>query len=242
VVTRAREKASELRSRLEAFGAEVLELPSIAFDASSDADRLRRAVAAGIGRYDWVVFTSPTGVERTVAAISEAGLDARAFAGSRIAAIGPGTAAALAASGLRSDLVPEDFVAEALAEAMPDGPGRVVLFRAEEAREVLPDRLAAKGWTVDVIPAYRTVLGEGDADARRHLQRGEVDAVTFTSSSTVTNFLRLVGEVPRPPVIACIGPVTARTAEERGWPPTVVAATSTLDGLVEALCRSLSPR
>lgn len=238
VVTRAREKASELRTRLEALGADVLELPSIAFEAPSDPEALRRTVHH-LGQADWVVFTSPTGVERAFAALRAEGADARSLAGARLAAIGPGTAAALEAVGLAADLVPPEFVAEALAEAMPPGPGKVVLLRAEEAREVLPERLAAKGWTVEVVAAYRTVLGSGDQAARDRLVAGEVDVVTFTSSSTVRNFVSLVGDVPRPPVIACIGPITAGTARELGWEPTVVSDDHSIDGLVAALTSTL---
>src|SRR5207249_178716 len=109
--------------------------------------------------------------------------------------------------------------------------GRLLLLRAEEAREVLPARLAAKGWDVDVVAAYRTVLGPG-GDGAAALDAGDVDAVTFTSSSTVRNFVRLAGGARRPPVVACIGPITAATADEVGWPATVVAEEHTIDGLV----------
>ena len=239
VVTRARERASALRTRLESLGARVLEAPVIAFEEPSEPHRLRAAVA-DLASTEWVVFTSPTGVERAFAAIDEAGGDARWFGGCRIAAIGPGTAASLTDRGLRADLVPEAFVAEALAEAFPEGGGRVLLLRAEEAREVLPERLRQKGWTVDVVPAYRTVMGDAGGEARRALLAGEVDAVTFTSSSTVRNFLDLVGDAPPPPVVACIGPVTATTAEEMGWTATVVASEHTIEGLVAAMLGALA--
>jgi uroporphyrinogen III methyltransferase/synthase len=122
---------------------------------------------------------------------------------------------------------------------MPEGPGRVLLIRAEQARPILPERLREKGWTVDVVPAYRTVLGEGDGTTRHALENSRVDAVTFTSSSTVRNFVELAGDVPRPPVVACIGPITAGTAKELGWRPTVVATEHTIAGLVDALVNAV---
>jgi uroporphyrinogen III methyltransferase / synthase len=236
IVTRAREKVSRLRADLEALGAVVVEMPSIAFEEPSDREWLRRAVChLGSGHVDWVIFTSATGVERTMAVLHAEGLDARSLARTQIAAIGAGTSATLRSAGIVADLVPDEFIAESLAAAMPRGPGRVVLLRAEEARETLPQALRDKGWAVEVVPVYRTVLGSGGPAGRSALERGEIDAVTFTASSTVRNFVALVGDVPRPPVIACIGPITAATAAELGWPATVVADEHTIEGLVRAL-------
>ena len=235
VVTRAREQASVLRTRLEDLGATVIEVPTIRFVPPTDPLALRRAVEAlAEGAYEWAVFTSPRGVEQTLGELWEAGFDARSLALTKVAAIGPGTADRLAAAGLRADLVPTEFVAESLADAFPEGAGRVGIFRAEEAREVLPDRLRDKRWEVEVVAAYRTVLGQGGTTPDRF------DAVTFTSSSTVKNFVTLVGDIARPAVIACIGPVTAETAREMGWEPTVVAQEHTIDGLVAALVDAFS--
>src|SRR5207249_3464323 len=211
--------ASDLRVRFETLGAAVTEVPAIAFADPSDP-ALPAAAVDRLSEYDWVVYTSPTGVERSFPLIG----DARRFGGARVAAIGPGTAAALADRFVRADLVPDVYVAEGLAAAFPEGPGRVLILRAEEAREVLPAMLTAKGWDVDVVPVYRTVLGVGEPGARGAFEAGQVDAVTFTSSSTVRNFVALVGDVPRPGVVACIGPITAQTARDLGWPPTVVAS------------------
>ena len=158
VVTRAREQASELRERLAALGATVLELPAIRIEPVD-------FVLPDLAAFGWVVFTSANGVDAFFdRGLAAAGLDARALAPVRIAAIGPGTAGALARRGLRADLVPERFVAESLLAAFPAGTGRVLLARAETARDVLPDGLAAKGYEVEVLAVYRTEAAPPDAD------------------------------------------------------------------------------
>ncbi|HZP30370.1 MAG TPA: uroporphyrinogen-III C-methyltransferase [Acidimicrobiia bacterium] len=237
VVTRAREQASGLRARLEQLGADVLELPSISIEPLDVA-------LPDLAGFGWVVFTSANGVaaffDRGLAA---AGLDARALAPVRVAAIGPATATALEAHGVRADLVPERFVAESLLEAfpMPAAAGeRVLLARAEQARDVLPDGLRARGYEVDVLAVYRTRPAVPDADALERVRRGSVDALTFTSSSTVANFCDLVGAVPDPqPLVVSIGPVTSRTARDRGLRVDVEAGEHTIDGLVAALCDAI---
>jgi uroporphyrinogen III methyltransferase/synthase len=230
VVTRAREQASELRDRLHALGAEVLELPSIALQPID-------FTVPDLAQFAWLVFTSANGV---AAFFHRLDGDARSLAGLSVAAIGPGTAGALRARGVRADLVPERFVAESLVDAFPAGPGRVLLARAETARDVLPDGLADKGWQVDVLAVYRTVQAEPDHEALERVRSGAVDAVTFTSSSTVTNFCDLVGDFAGPqPLVACIGPVTAQTAKERGLRIDAVAEEHTIDGLVSTLLATL---
>jgi uroporphyrinogen III methyltransferase/synthase len=238
VVTRARQQASALVERLAALGAATVEVPAIAIAEPADGGAaLAKAVErlAG-GGYDWVVVTSPNGAERLLAAVRDAGHDARAFGRARLAAIGPGTADALAQAHLVADLVPERFVAEALFDAFPyagpDG-GTVLLARAAVARDVLPDGLASRGWAVDVVEAYRTEPRPVD-DARRAALTG-AEIVTFTSSSTVTSFLDAVGADAVPPVVAVIGPVTAATARARGLTVDVEAGAHTIDGLVDAL-------
>jgi uroporphyrinogen III methyltransferase / synthase len=235
VVTRARDQASELVDRLATLGAATIEVPAIEIRGPADGGAaLGEAVGRlGAGAYDWVVVTSPNGARRLLDAVRAAGRDARAFGATRLAAIGPGTAEALAAGNLAADLVPDRFVAEALVEAFPPGPGHVLVARAAVARDALPDGLAAKGWDVDVVEAYRTEpapLGPDEADA---LAGAEI--VTFTSSSTVTNFLRAIGDRPVPPVVAAIGPVTAATAREHGLTVDVEAEVHTIAGLVDAL-------
>ena len=235
VVTRAREQASELRARLVALGAAVLELPAIRIVPIDFA--LPELLAFG-----WVVFTSANGVDAFFErGLEPARLDARALAGARLAAIGPGTAAALARRGLRADLVPERFVAESLLEAFPSGTGRVLLARAERARDVLPEGLARKGYDVEVLAVYRTEPAPVDPASLERVRTGAVDAITFTSSSTVDNFCDALGPAlpaPQPPAVS-IGPVTTATARERGLRVDAEADPHTIDGLVEALVRLL---
>ena len=238
VVTRSPGQAGELAARLRVHGAEVVEVPTIDIADPADGGVALRSAMAAPGGYDWLVVTSPNGARRALAELH----DARDLAGVRLAAVGPGTAAVLAEHHLRVDLVPERFVAEGLLEAFPDPPadgGRVLLARAEAAREVLPDGLRARGWQVDVVDAYRTVAAElGDGD--RAVARG-ADAITFTSASSVRNFVAAAGLGSVPPVVAVIGPVTAAAAQELGVQVTVEADRHTLDGLVAALVAALPP-
>lgn len=231
VVTRARDQAPELADRLARAGAEVVVAPTIEItDPGDGGDALRAAVGAVAGA-DWVVLTSPNGARRLCAELR----DGRDLAGVSLAAIGPGTAAALAEHHLVADLVPPRYVAESLLEAFPDPPpggGRVLLVRAEVARDVLPEGLRARGWSVEVVPAYRTVPVVPPADDRERMLGA--DAVVFTSSSTVDNWVAAVGP-EAPPVVAAIGPVTAATARGHGLEVAVEAREHTIEGVVEAL-------
>ncbi len=237
VVTRARAQAGELVGRLAALGAATVEVPAIEIVDPDDGGASLDAAVERLGDYDWLVLTSPNGARRLLDALDRAGRDARALGGVRLATIGPGTAAALAAARLIPNLVPPRFVAESLLDAFPDPPepggGRVLLVRAAVARDVLPAGLAARGWDVDVVDAYRSEpvpLSEAQATAL-----AEAEIVTFTSSSTVTNLLAAAGGRPLPPVVAAIGPVTAATAREHGLDVAVEAEVHTIDGLVDAL-------
>ncbi len=234
VVTRAADTASSFSATLRRLGADVVELPAIVIEAPADGgDRLRGAVhRVAQGAYQWLVFTSANGVGRFFAEVP----DARSLGSVAVAAIGPGTAQALAAQRVVADLVPERFVAESLLDAFPDPPvggGRVLLARAAVARDVLPDGLQAQGWEVDVVDAYRTrpaTPSEVDLERAAH-----ADAITFTSSSTVTNYLAAAGPGAVPPVVACIGPVTAATARAEGLQVDVEADVHTVAGLTDAL-------
>ncbi|MHB8464390.1 MAG: uroporphyrinogen-III C-methyltransferase [Acidimicrobiales bacterium] len=228
VVTRARDQASELSALLTAQGASVVEVPTIETVDPSDGGAALRSAVARLATYDWVVFASPNAVDRTLALVP----DARAFAACRIAAVGSVTSAALERYRLVADLVPVRFDASGLVDAFSVGSGRVLLPRAAVARDVLPDGLRAKGWEVDVVDAYQTVAAaiEGPVVA---------DAITFTSSSTVTNYVAALGVEHVPPVVACLGPVTARTATEAGLHVDIVAPSATLASLVDALTRRL---
>ena len=240
VVTRAREQASDLRARLEVLGAEVVELPAIAVEPVE-------FTVPELSGSAWIVFTSANGVRAFFdRGLAPAGLDARALGGVRVAAIGPGTADALARRGVRADLVPERFVAESLVEAFPapaaGASTRVLLARAEEARDVLPEGLTAKGYAVEVLAVYRTVPAAVDAGAVERVRRGDVDAVTFTSSSTVRNFVAAVGAfADAQPVVVSIGPVTSETAREAGLRVDTEAAPHTIDGVIDALLSALPP-
>ncbi|HEX4668977.1 MAG TPA: uroporphyrinogen-III C-methyltransferase [Solirubrobacterales bacterium] len=236
VVTRARAQASGLAAALRDLGAEVVELPAIRIEPRIDSDGVRRMVES-IGDYSLVCLTSPNGVHLLFEAIAEADLDARALAGATIAAIGPGTRRALAKHGIAADVVPERFVAEALVEALAgvevEG-RRVLVARAAEARDVLPDTLRERGAEVDVVSLYETVREQPDAEAIEAAQNA--DYVTFTSSSTVTNLTAALGDrFPAGARIVSIGPVTSDSARAAGLSVDVEAEQHDVDGLLAAL-------
>lgn len=197
------------------------------------------------GDYAWVVFTSRAGVRAVARSLSAAGPTPPVLR-ARVAAVGEGTAAALRELGVEPALVPGTFTTEALAEAMPPGTGRVLLARADIAPVGLEPALAAKGWTPERVDAYRTrVATRLPAPAARALRDGPLDAVTFTSASTVRGFIaaagELVGEDLRGVRVVCIGPVTAAEASASGLPVHAVGSPHTIEGLVEALERTLGP-
>ena len=233
VVTRSRAQASSLRDRLRALGADTVELPTIEIAGPADGGVALEAAAATVASFDWVCFTSANAVERLFDLLR----DGRDVAGARVAAVGPATAAALRARGIVADLVPDQAVAEALVEAFEEGTGRVLVPQAAGARDVVAAGLAAKGWQVVVVEAYRSIVATPSPEALARLEGA--DAVAFTSSSTVTNFLAVAGFHSVPPVVACIGPVTASTARDAGLAVTVVAGDHTVDGLVDALVAAL---
>jgi uroporphyrinogen III methyltransferase/synthase len=237
VVTRARAQASGLAARLTRLGASVVEAPAIRIEPRADAE-VERA-AAHVRDYTLVCLTSPNGA----ALLMDRLRDARELAGVTVAAIGPGTAAELARRGVRADVIPERSVAEALVEALADVPvegRRVLVARAAEARDVLPDALRERGAEVDVVALYDTVaepLAEHQVAAA-----ADADYVTFTSSSTVRYLMRaLDGRAPDPfPRVVSIGPVTSRTAREHGLDVAVEAERHDIDGLVSALVEDAS--
>jgi uroporphyrinogen III methyltransferase/synthase len=235
-VTRARAQASGLAASLRDLGAEVVELPAIRIEPRIDTAEVRE-VAAAIGVYELICLTSPNGVRLLFEAIAEAGLDARALAGATVAAIGSGTARALAERGVLADVIPERFVAEALIEALADvevEKSRVLVARAAEARDVLPDALRERGAEVNVVSLYETVREEPDAEAVAAAQNA--DYVTFTSSSTVTNLTEALGDrFPSGARIVSIGPVTSDTARAAGLTVDVEAERHDVDGLLAAL-------
>jgi uroporphyrinogen III methyltransferase/synthase len=227
-VTRARAQASALAERLRSLGATVVEAPAIRIA------RIDGPVPA-LERYDLLCLTSPNGVRLLFERMTAAGRDARALAGTRVAAIGPGTAAALREHGVIADIVPERFVAEGLIEALVDVPVTSALIaRAAEARDVLPDALRARGASVDVLTLYETVA-EALSESELAAARG-ADYVTFTSSSTVRFFFDALDDDPPPGArLVSIGPVTSAALRERGLEPDVEATRHDIDGLIEAL-------
>jgi uroporphyrinogen III methyltransferase / synthase len=236
VVTRARAQVSEVANSLRELGAEIVELPAIRIEPRIDSDEVRRAVN-DLYSYALVCLTSANGVRLLFDAMGEAGLDARALANATVAAIGPGTEAELAAHGIRADVVPEKFVAEALAEALAEVPVKgkpVLVARAAEAREVLPDALRDRGAKVDVVALYETVAEPPDPEAVKAAQAA--DYLTFTSSSTVRNLVAaLSGRLPEGIRIVSIGPVTSDAAREAGLTVDVEAERHDIEGLIEAL-------
>jgi uroporphyrinogen III methyltransferase/synthase len=229
VVTRARAQASGLAARLASLGASVVEAPAIRIEPRPSAEI--DPVVEQIGDFGLVVVTSPNGAGLLFESLARLGLDARALAGATVAAIGPGTAAELRRGGVRADVVPPRSIAESLVEALKDVPvsgRRVLIARAAEARDVLPDALAARGAEVEVLPLYDTVAEPVDAAL------GEADYVTFTSSSTVRFFTEGAALPPGARVVS-IGPVTSETARSLGLEVHVEATRHDIDGLVEAL-------
>ncbi|GAB7388687.1 uroporphyrinogen-III C-methyltransferase [Bacillaceae bacterium] len=245
VVTRARSQASELAEKIEELGGEALEFPLINIVPPSDTQELDRALRR-LGEFDWIVFTSANGVRFFFERMRALKVDIRTMHKARLLAVGPKTAEALEEKGLVVSGIPQDFTAEALFGEWKEEfrPGQTVLLpRANIAREALPRALREKGLNVTDVVAYETVTAEeGKDELVRLLREKKVDIVTFTSSSTVKNFIRLLaGEdveaLMRGVKTACIGPVTARTAEEAGLPVDAVAKESTIEGLVETLLR-----
>ena len=237
VVTRARHQAPALADRLRRMGAEPVEVPTVEIADPADGGAALRDAAARVRDFDWVCLTSANAVSRFLACLR----DSRAFGTDvRVAAVGPGTAAALAAAGVVADLIPERSLAEGLVDAFPaaTGTGRALLPQAAGARDVLARGLEAKGWEVEVVQAYRTVPVALSPEAIA--AAAKADAIAFTSASTVDSFLAAAGPDGVPPVVACIGPVTAAAAKAAGLTVDVVATDHTLDGLVAALTTSLS--
>ncbi|MBN2196637.1 MAG: uroporphyrinogen-III C-methyltransferase [Polyangiaceae bacterium] len=232
----ARETAAAVRLR----GAEPVVFPVIEILEAPDPTAFSRAVRE-LSRYEWVVFTSVNGVSATFAELDRQGRDCRAFGTARVAAIGPRTAAALRDGGIAADRVADEYIAESLVEALLDGgpPARVLLLRAAEAREVLPERLRAAGTEVEVVAAYETrpVDAVRRAELRRVLEQCGVDTVLLTSASIAKSFAAALGPAPlaAPPFFASIGPATSAAARAAGLQVGVEALTYTVDGLLDAL-------
>lgn len=239
LVTRARAQANQLSDALRERGAEVIELPAI--EIVPAATEPLDAAVAQLGTYDWIVFTSVNGVDAFVGRMAACGVPADALNQIQVGVIGRGTERRLCEQGVEVDFVPEQFVAESVVEGLVArgvAAQRVLLPRAEIARDVLPDGLRAAGATVDVVTAYRTVLPNIVDDTVIDLLRaGVIDAATFASPSTVRNVVELLGgPLPASVVIASIGPITAAALQECGLRVDVQAGEYSIPGLVEGLC------
>ena len=238
VVTRTREQAGELSARLLELGADVVELPIIRIEPPEDPVEFSRLVA-DVHTYDWVVFTSPNGVERFFEAFFAACDDARSFGKPKIAAIGPGTAKKIAEYRFATDLLPEKFVAEGLVEAFSKEhiESQTVLWvKAGETRDIIYEELMEQGAIVDRCIAYRSVPETGDpTGAVERIREEGVDVITFTSGSTVEGFLALGLPWPEGCKAASIGPVTSAKLREHGREPEIEATQSDLAGLVQAI-------
>ncbi len=246
VVTRTRKQAGALSELQRDFGDEVIELPTIRIEPPSDLRAFAELVQDAHG-YDWIVFTSPNGVTAFFEMFYKLYGDARDIGGARIAAIGPATAQRVREFHLKVDLQPEVFVAEAVVkEFKKEGDIenlRILIARAEEARDLLPKELGALGAIVDVAIAYRTVAETSDrTEARTRLAADGADMITFTSSSTVENFLALGLPWPEGMQVASIGPITAQTARDRGLTIAVEATRHDVPGLVDAIVRFFGRR
>ena len=234
VVTRASDQASSLTQALAECGADVIEVPTIAIVEPTDGGAALQTALGDLARLDWVVVTSANGAARVASSLPERG--ALSTNGVQVAAIGPGTASALADHGIVADLVPERFVAEALLDAFPrptEGGGVVLVAQAAGARSILADGLARAGWEVEVVEAYRTVHPPV-APHRAELACG-ADVVTFTSASAVEGFMAAIGQRVITGAVVCIGPITAEAARSAGLEVAVVADPHTISGLVDAV-------
>jgi uroporphyrinogen III methyltransferase/synthase len=238
VVTRTRKQASALSNKLRALGGQVVQLPTIRIEPPTDLREFAELVQdAHI--YDWIVFTSANGVEAFFEMFFKLYDDAREIGAAQIAAIGPATAQRVKDFHLHVDLQPEEFVAEAVVKEFRKQGGienlRILVVRAEKARDVLPKELSALGAIVDEAFAYRTVAETRDTGTRRQLLEEGADLITFTSSSTVENFLALGLPWPKGMQVASIGPITSKTARDHGLKVDIEARRHDIDGLVEAI-------
>jgi uroporphyrinogen III methyltransferase/synthase len=237
-VTRTRAQAGRLSALLREAGAEALEFPAIKIESLSDEEYAALdGELKSLSTYEWVAFPSANAVEAVWRRLAEAARDARAFAGVRVAAIGPATAEALRDRGIAADLVPPQFTSEALVEAIgsPGGKAKILLPRAMDAPQDLPSTLRDRGWDCVSPAAYRTLVDDSSvADGRAALHEG-VDAILFTAGSTVRSFVDLWGKPPAGCVVCCMGPRTAAVAAELDVGVDAIAEEQTLEGLVAAL-------
>lgn len=251
VNTRAVHQAQALTQLLEAHGAEVLSYPAITIEPIRNNTALDEALQAAVdGAFEWIVMTSSNTVHALVERLHELGFDPKSLNVAQIAAVGPSTAETIQSElGLDVAILPEEFVAESLAETIPVKAGeRILLPQSAIARSVLADKLEEAGAQVTCVDAYRTLIGRGGVPLPEYFWRGDVDAVLFTSASTVHNFMRRLkrengsGGMLVDVVVACIGPITAEAAIAHDLPVKVVPDEHTVEGLVAALAEYFAER
>ncbi|MDI6783057.1 MAG: uroporphyrinogen-III C-methyltransferase [bacterium] len=241
LVTRTRKQASEFAEQLESLGAEVNEFPTIEIIPPDDWKPVDKAIK-NLPKYDWVIFTSANGVEKFFDRLAEKKLDCRQFKNAQLAAIGPATAEALKEKGFIADIVPSEYRAEGIIEAFAPldlSRKKILLARALEARDILPEQLKQRGAKVDVVPVYKTIKPVGAQRAAPDKLKS-LDVITFASSSSVRNFVEMFSkeefkEIISSAAIAVIGPITAQTARELGLPIAIEATEYTIPGLVTAI-------
>jgi uroporphyrinogen III methyltransferase/synthase len=233
VVTREAKQGEKVRAQLTSLGADVISCPVLAFRQPDDLGPLQSCLKR-LQQCDWLLFTSANGVNAFFQALREDGQDLRTLGGVKLGAIGPGTAQTLAEWHLNADCVPQEYVAEgflAALEAYELEGRRVILARAQEARDVLPEGLRKRGAAVEVVPVYKTILPKVDEEALERAR--QADWVLLTSSSGARNYAQLVGVSPQK--VLAIGPITAGTARGLGWAEVETARQYTLEGMVDLL-------
>lgn len=243
VVTRCREQASELSKRIRELGGEAIEFPVISIEQPYSFEKLDNAIKKA-GEYQWLIFTSVNGVKSFFNRMKDLGLDVRSLGQARLCAIGPATKRALEDKGLFVEFMPKDYYAESMLDGLKEKvkPGEKVLIpRADIARPLLINGLSEMGLMADEVIAYRTIAQTPDERLIDLVKKKEIDVVTFTSSSTVKNFINCLGDINLKEAmegitIACIGPITRDTALEYGLHVDVVADEFTIDGLIDSLC------
>ena len=255
LITRAREQSSEFATRLRDLGAEVIEFPTIEIVPPFSWEGLDQAIDQ-LKSYDWIIFTSANGVNFFFERLRERGKDGYLPSSLKVCAIGPATAYQLRDRGIQVDYTPKEFIAEAILEGfkqMAVKGRRILLARAKEARDVLPQGLRKMGAEVDVVVTYQTMKPKGGSRRlKKLLKDGVIDVITFTSSSTVNHFAELLKKEDLKKLldgiaIACIGPITARTAKKCGMRVQIQPKQYTISGLTQAIAeyfakRNLSPR
>lgn len=245
VITRPESQAQPFIDSLREVGAVPIIFPTIKI-APIENDTILQAALQHMDEYDWIVFTSANGVHLSIDSMKLIDVPLLRLKKRQIAVIGPATAAALAHYGIEAALQPEEYIAEAIVDSLlkrePITGKKFLLLRADIARETLHEELEKHGGIVDEIPVYSTIPGEPSPEAFAELRTG-VDVITFTSSSTVKYFFKILGEeaekFKRGVVIACIGPITAKTARDYGLDVTLVAKKYTIPGLMETLTEAL---